>query len=90
MAQEDPVAYDSEGRLLVLSVAWRERPPGFLRRTFGLWPIRVERVRVMAAEDEPGHATRLRVILEDLLGRDAGLELNDLVQRGVEHLGYTR
>ena len=58
------VAYDSEGRRLILSV--RSRPRTFL---FGLLTSNVETVAIGCEEEQPQHAEELRIVLAGSLQR---------------------
>ena len=97
VTEEDTVAYDSEGRLLLLAVIERERPPNVLERTFGLRAGAVEAVEITSGETEPSYEPQLRAVLVDLLSRYAGeprnpegLPLGELVRWSVRYLGLTR
>ena len=90
--EEGFTAYDSEGRLLKIKVERRESP--FF---FGLIKSAVDHVLIEAQEDEPHHAPQLRATLLTFLERTGAspddsqvLPLEELVRRGVEHLGFTR
>ena len=98
VTEKDAVAYDSEGRLLVLKVVKTPHSPNMLARALGLGTRAVKAVRITSGEDEPGHVPHLRNVLEDLLRRYADetqydlerLSVRNLVRRSVEYLGLTR
>jgi hypothetical protein len=83
------IGYDSEGRLLSITVVL-ERLPGILGRLGS----RHERVMISTDEETPRHAENLRKVLIAFLGRvgvdqqwlDA-VSLDDLVQKGLELQG---
>ena len=90
--EEGFTAYDSEGRLLEIGVDRRES--SFL---FGLLKTVVDHVVIEAAEDEPDHALQLRATLLNFLeatgvalDNSDVMPLQELVRKGVEHLGFTR
>jgi len=69
-------AYDSEGRLFALDIV-RDKTSVL----FGLIQMRIERVRIQQAEDEPLHADELRAALLLFLRRlgvDNSLDLEDM------------
>lgn len=88
---EEYVAYDSEGRLLRVTIERGEAPI-----FFGLDKTTVDYVVIESAEDEPSHAPQLRAALVDFLERigvslddPESLSLQELVSKGAAHANFT-
>ena len=74
ITEEVTVAYDPEGRLLLLKVVKEQRPLNVPERALGRRASTVEVVEIASGEDEPGHAQQVHVTPTDLLEAYAGDE----------------
>jgi hypothetical protein len=86
------VAYDSEGRLLILKA-----PRPKTRKFFGIQSVTVDKINISCDESQPLHSEALKKELKELLKHfgvsPAWLEkapLKDLVTKSIEQVGFTK